>query len=100
MFTLSLPPADEDGSIPTEPSLGKFGECTFPHQLFGGQLDWPVLTHAQMFIEVVFRMLGPNYEIISAFIQNSDELGVQAAGGQGVQRQCKKEVSTPGCEDR
>lgn len=53
-----------------------------------------------MFIEVVFRMLGPNYEIISAFIQNSDELGVQAAGGQGVQRQCKKEVSTPGCEDR
>ena len=25
--------------------------------------------------EVVFRMLGPNYEIVSAFIQNSDELG-------------------------
>lgn len=25
--------------------------------------------------DVVFRMLGPNYEIISAFIQNSDELG-------------------------
>eukprot|EP00913_Durusdinium_trenchii_P007467 g7019.t1 len=25
--------------------------------------------------DVVFRMLGPNYEIVSAFIQNSDELG-------------------------
>jgi len=53
-----------------------------------------------MFIEVVFRMLGPNYEIISAFIQNSDELGLQAAG-RGFSGSVKRRyISTPGCEDR
>ena len=73
MFTLSLPSA---WRVPTGPHGTILGECT-SHQLFGLDLH---LLNAQMSIEVVFRMLGPNYEIISAFIQNSDELGLQAVG--------------------
>ena len=34
-------------------------------------------------------MLGPNYEIVSAFIQNSDELGAKS---RGLERSCIKRM--------